>query len=149
MKIAVLNSGDVKLAKSLFFSFQDDDEVENPTSPSDKYIEKVLSKEDFYVIVAITDGKVIGGLTAYELAAYKNEDAEMFLFELGVDEHHRRKGVATALIEKLKDVCRDKGIKEMFLDADEDNLSAIKLYEKTGGRAKKVVEFSYQIKISI
>ncbi len=145
MKIVVLKSDDVALAQALFLSFQKDDGIENPTPAPNEYIETLLGTDDFHVIVAHEGETVIGGLTAYELAGYKNENTEMFLFEMLVDKPYRRKGVGTSLIEALKQICRDKGIEEMFVDAFADNSTACGLYESTGGKGQKVVEFTYNI----
>lgn len=144
-KIRKLDTKDLKLANELFLQFQDDDGVEKPTSASEEYIAKLLATDDFHVVVAIENGKVIGGLTAYELSGYKDEEAEMFLYELGVEEAFRRKGIATALIDYLKETCLEKEIEEMFVDALANNLPAVKLYENTGGKAAKVVEFTYEL----
>jgi len=145
MKIVVLKSDHVDLAQALFLYFQKDDGIENPISAPDEYIEKLLGKDDFHVIVALKGETVIGGLTAYELPGYKDEQPEMFLFEMGVKEEHRRKGVGTAIIEKLKEICLNKGISEMFVDAFADNSPACGLYESTGGKGENVVEFTYEI----
>lgn len=145
MKIAVLKPADIELAKKLFLWFQEDDGIEKPTSASNDHLVNLLAKDDFHVIVALQGEKTVGGLTAYELAGYKDEGQEMFLFEMGVEEASRRKGVGTALIEKLKQICGEKGISEMFVDAFAENSPACKLYESTGGKGKKVVEFTYEI----
>ena len=84
------------------------------------------------------------GLTAYELKMFKRETTEMFLYEIGVDEDHQQKGVATALIEFLKEICASKGIVEMFVGTEKDNIAARKLYATTGGVADEdSVWFNY------
>ena len=107
-QIKKLNPQDFALAKQLFNFFQIDDGVENPTSASDVYIKNLLEREDFHVIAAIENEAVIGGLTAYELAKYKYETKEMFLYEIAVKTLHRKKGVAGALIEMLKKISLEK-----------------------------------------
>lgn len=144
-EIKRLNPNDIALAKELFLSFQIDDGAENPSSASVEYLKKMLDRLDFYVIVAIENNKVIGGLTAYEVMKYKRVETEMFLYEIGVESAYRKKGVATALIENLKKICAEKSIGVLFVLAEADNLPALRLYEKTGGKGFKTVEFDYEI----
>ncbi|NNF00550.1 MAG: GNAT family N-acetyltransferase [Pyrinomonadaceae bacterium] len=146
IEVYKLCESDPLLAKSLFCWFQEDDGVEDLTAASDEYLKKLLSRDDFHTIIAINGDKIVGGLTAYELSGYKNEETEMYLFEMGVYDAFRRQGIATRLIETLKDICRVKGIEEMFVGAWADNVPALKLYEKTGGKGIKVVEFTYKLK---
>jgi aminoglycoside 3-N-acetyltransferase I len=144
-EIKKLSPDELALAKELFLFFQIDDGVENPTVASDEYLAKLLGREDFHVVVAVENNKVIGGLTAYELLKYKDEKTEMFLYEIGVGSAYRRRGAAAALIEFLKKICAEKGIREMFVGAEAGNLPATGLYEKTGGKGFAVIEFDYEL----
>ncbi len=144
-EIKKLRSDDFKLAAALFSYFQEEDEVKHPTTASDVYVTNLLARNDIHVIVADVDSDVVGGLLAYELPMFKQETSEMYLFELGVKKTHRRKGVATALIDALKEICREKKIGVMFLEAWADNTPALKLYERTGGEGKETVEFTYSL----
>ena len=84
------------------------------------------------------------GLTAYELKMFKRETTEMFLYEIGVDEDHQQKGVGTALIKFLKEICVKKGIVEMFVGTEKTNIPDRKLYATTGGVADEdSVWFNY------
>ena len=84
------------------------------------------------------------GLTAYELKMFKRETTEMFLYEIGVDEDQQQKGVGTALIKFLKEICVKKGIVEMFVGTEKTNIPDRKLYATTGGVADEdSVWFNY------
>ena len=144
-EIKKLDSADLKFAREFFRFFKDDDGEENPTFLSDAYLTKLLKREDFHVFVALEDGKFAGGLTAYELMKYNAETTEMFLYEIGVEPEYQRRGIAAALVERLKAVCAEKGIREMFVATEPDNLPALGLYEKTGGKASEFVNFDYVI----
>jgi aminoglycoside 3-N-acetyltransferase I len=133
--IKKLGPYDTILAKELFHFFQVDDGITDPFTPSDKYLTALLQKDDFHVIVAMAGHTLIGGLTAYELEMYKEEIKEMFLYEIAVEPEQRQKGVASALIEYLKNIGIAKGIKEMYVGTSTDNLAAMKLYRSTGGEA--------------
>jgi len=144
-EIKKLKPNDVFLANLLFMFFQIDDGIENPTYTSDEYMKNLLARTDFHILAAVDKNEVIGGLTAYELVKYKREETEMFLYEIGVAASHRRAGVASALIDRLKRICVEKNIKVMFVLAETKNLPAVKLYEKTGGSGFPVTEFDYAL----
>jgi GNAT superfamily N-acetyltransferase len=57
----------------------------------------------------------------------------LMLYEIGVVERYRRQGVGTALVERLKQVCADRQLAEMFVLTGETNVAAMALYRKTGG----------------
>lgn len=143
-QIKKLDSNQVSLAKELIEMFGFDDESENQTFSSDEYVRKLLKRDDFHVIVALENGQLIGGLTAYEMQMFKRETTEMFLYEIEVAEEHRQKGIGKALIEYLKEICLEKGIVEMFVGTEKDNIPARKLYVSTGGETDEdSVWFNY------
>src|ERR1700749_3014753 len=106
--IKKLEIGDTELFKQLLWFYQVDDEVTEPVVPSEKYLRKLLSKDDLHILVAIVDYQLVGGLTAFELPMYKEEVNEIFLYEIAVEPLYRKMGVATVLIEELKNICRKK-----------------------------------------
>jgi len=144
LNIKKIGVDNLVLAKQLFLFFQIDDGVENPTAASDEYLNNLLSRNDFHVVVAIENETVIGGLTAHELVMYKEETREIFLYEIAVEPLHRKKGIATALIEFLKEICAAKGITYMFVGTEADNAPAIRLYETTGGKYEDIAWFVYE-----
>lgn len=99
------------------------------------------------MIAGFNGDRVIGGLTAYEFRKYKRETKEIYLYEIGVEKSQGRKGAARKLIEFLKQICREKSIEKIFVGAYQNNFPAIKLYEATGGRGAKVIEFEYEINL--
>lgn len=104
---------------------------------SDAYIGRRLARDDFHVVVALEDGKLVGGLTAYEMRMFKNETTEMFLYEIEVAETHRRKGIGKALIGFLKEIRRDKRIVQMFVGTQKDDLPARARYASERRRGER------------
>ncbi|MEL7562795.1 AAC(3)-I family aminoglycoside N-acetyltransferase [Dehalogenimonas sp. 4OHTPN] len=100
--------------------------------PSDEYLKTLLAKECFIAVVAFDDGRVIGGLTAYELTKSEQERSEIYIYDLAVCSEYRRKGVATNLIKELKSIAKDRGAWVIFVQADRGDIPAIKLYESLG-----------------
>lgn len=102
--------------------------------PSDGYLERLLARENFVPLVAIADGKVVGGLAAYVLTKFEQERSEIYIYDLAVDERYRRRGIATGLINKLREIAREKGAWVIYVQADHGDDPAIKLYESLGTR---------------
>ena len=75
-------------------------------------------------LVAEEDGDVLGYLGF--LAVLDEADVT----NVAVFPHHRRKGVAAALVAEAQDICRRRGIRCLRLEVRESNLAAIRLYEQ-------------------
>ena len=76
----------------------------------------------------------MGGLAAYELHKFEQERSEIYIYDLAVSAEHRRKGIATALIEALKNIATERGAYVIFVQADHGDEPAIELYTKLGTR---------------
>ena len=108
--------------------------------PSDEYLQTLLAKPTFIALVALSEGKVVGGLTAYVLEKFEQERSEIYIYDLAVAEEHRRKGIATGLINELKVIAKEKGAYVIFVQADYGDDPAIKLYESLGTK-EEVLHF--------
>lgn len=102
--------------------------------PSDEYLDSLLAREDFIPLVAIADGKVVGGLAAYVLQKFEQERSEIYIYDLAVLEAYRRRGIATGLINKLREIARERGAWVIYVQADHGDDPAIRLYESLGVR---------------
>lgn len=110
------------------------DEVDTYTAnrPSRTYLQSLLRNNQFIALAAMDNGDVIGGLAAYELQKFEQERSEIYIYDLAVAARHRRKGIATALIEKLKQLAASHGAWVIFVQADRVDAPAIALYTKLG-----------------
>lgn len=102
--------------------------------PSNDYLRKLLGGDQFIALAALEDGAVIGGLAAYELQKFEQERSEIYIYDLAVASHHRRKGVATALVNELKAIGERRGAYVIFVQADPPDAPAVALYTKLGAR---------------
>lgn len=100
--------------------------------PSDTYLQSLLSQSHFIVVVALDGDTVVGGLAAYELKKFEQERSEIYIYDLAVSEQFRRQGIATQLISFLKKIAEEHGAYVIFVQADQDDLPAIKLYQSLG-----------------
>ena len=95
-----------------------------------------LDDERHHLLIAYVGDEPAGFVTGVELFHPDKTKPEMFLYELGVDEAYRGRGVATGLLQRLVDLCRERGCGSMFALTDEDNAAARATYTKAGGEAQ-------------
>jgi aminoglycoside 3-N-acetyltransferase I len=147
--IQQIKSNEVALMQTLLTAFGeafDDAHTYTGNRPSADYLRKLLGSDYFIALAALNDGKVIGGMAAYELKKFEQERSEIYIYDLAVVAAHRRQGVATALIETLKAIAAARGASVIFVQADRDieDEPAIALYSKLGVR-EEVLHFDIQV----
>lgn len=132
-----LRPGDLALFRAmnaLFGKAFDDVAAYGDAPPSAAYAEALLSKPHVIALAALAEDAVIGGLVAYEMEKFEQERRELYIYDLAVDAAHRRKGVATALIDCLRGIARERGAWVIYVQADYGDDPAIALYTKLGAR---------------
>ena len=112
---------------------------------SEAHLLRLLGRDDFIAIVAVSENEVLGGLTAYELSMVYSDYSEIFLYDMAVKSEYQRMGIGKGLIQGLKEYCIKNGIKEFFVLAHEEDKHAIEFYRSTGGKSEKVVNFLYEV----
>ena len=96
-------------------------------------LETFLRNPSNYLLVAEQDGEAVGFLTAYRLERADREASQMFVYEVEVAPAWRGRGLASALMEKIKDLARAEGMFEAFVLTSRGNDAARRLYTRTGG----------------
>jgi len=104
----------------------------------------LLSSESTIFLVAFEAEEPIGFVLAYELPRRHGEAAILLVYEVDVDQAHRHRGVATALLDELARIARERGIGEGFVLTDADNVAANELYRSEGGEPRDVVEWDFR-----
>ena len=135
--IKQLSAIDLELMDSMLSLFGDAfNEVETYTArrPGNAYLRKLLGSDYFIALVAIHDNQVVGALAAYELHKFEQERSEIYIYDLAVDAAHRRKGIATAMIQSLRAIAAARGAYVIFVQADYGDDPAVALYTKLGAR---------------
>jgi len=95
---------------------------------------RFLKNPDNLLLVAWWQGHACGFLTAHRLQRFDHRRAEVLLYEVGVDEEFRRRGVGTALIAAVKRWAAEVGADEVWVLIETDNTAAQALYAATGGQ---------------
>ncbi len=112
---------------------------------SSEYLEGLLQKSHIIFICAVFEDRVVGGLAAYVLEKFEQERSEVYIYDLAVHSDHRRKGIATGLIGKLKETVKDLNAWVIYVQADREDEPAILLYESLGSR-EDVLHFDIPVR---
>ena len=134
-QIRVLKSTDIDLmhgALDCFSSEFGEPRTYDENRPSEQYLSNLLESDTFISIVATIENEVIGALAGYELKKFEQNRSEIYIYDLAVKERHRRQGIATALIDSLKPIARERGAWVIYVQADVGDKPAINLYNKLG-----------------
>jgi ribosomal protein S18 acetylase RimI-like enzyme len=126
LRVEIVTSGKAAAAAAHLF----DDPVDDVVAGT------FLADERLHLLIAYVDDAPAGFVTGVELLHPDKPKPEMFLYELGVDERFRGRGVATALLQRLVELCEERGCGSMFALTDEDNAAARATYAKAGGEAQ-------------
>jgi aminoglycoside 3-N-acetyltransferase I len=137
--IKQLTREDLTLMEALLVTFGDAfNEAETYVNkrPSTDYMRRLLGSDYFIALAALKEGEVVGGIVAYELKKFEQERSEIYIYDLAVAQGHRREGIATALIEELKNIAVARGAYVIFVQADTgvEDAPAIALYTRLGTR---------------
>ncbi len=111
--------------------------------PTEDYLKRLLDGDSFIALAAMMEGQVVGGIAAYELPKFEQERSEIYIYDLAVAAEHRRKGVATALIDEMRKIASSRGSYVIFVQAVYGDEPAIALYTKLGTR-EDVLHFEIQ-----
>jgi aminoglycoside 3-N-acetyltransferase I len=144
--VRLLAPGDVDVMRSalaLFGKVFDEAQTYEAAPPTRDYLAQLLARDTFIAIAAMHEDQVVGAIAAYVLPKFEQARSEIYLYDLAVDEAHRRKGVATAMIEHLRSIAALRGAYVIFVQADYGDDAAIALYTSLGAR-EDVIHFDIE-----
>lgn len=147
MRIQRLTPDDLGLMEGLLDLFGaafEEPETYGGARPSPDYLKSLLGDPGFVALAALADGAVVGGLCAYELRKFERQRSELYIYDLAVDAGHRRRGIATALIEALKPIAAARGAWVIYVQADPVDAPAVAFYAKLGTR-EEVLHFDIPV----
>jgi ribosomal-protein-alanine acetyltransferase len=97
---------------------------------SKQHIANLLTDYNCISLVAKTNGIIVGfiiGMIHIERNALVGH-----ILTVDVSPSHRRRGIAQRLLQKIEEIFKEKGVKSCRLEVREDNIAALKLYQKLG-----------------
>ena len=106
--------------------------------------EALLADPRTLMLVAFDVGRPVGFVLAHELPRRHGDTAKLFVYEIDVAESHRRRGIASALLARLAELARERGIRTGFVLTEPGNGPANALYREAGGATDSVtVEWTF------
>jgi aminoglycoside 3-N-acetyltransferase I len=146
VEIRKLGTGDTTAFDQLLDVLEDVFQVEKFVRPSLLHQRNLLSRDDFFVFVALdAQHEVVGGLTAYKLEPYYTSKPLVYIFDLAVRTDLQRRGIGTQLMTAILAFGKDAGWEEVFVQADRADQHALDFYRKTTAVEEDVVHFYYPL----
>lgn len=99
-------------------------------------LEKMIEDKYFIGLIAENDSEVIG----YLFVSYFGDEAN--ILKVAVEKFYRKKGVAKSLLAKMLTELQAICVEKLFLEVDENNEPALKLYNALGFE-KTRIRYSY------
>lgn len=82
----------------------------------------ILQSKNYLVLQCKNSGKVVGFVSA--TVSFDQSD----ILQVCVEQSMRRQGLGKELLKRLENIMKEKGVKELFLEVNENNAPALALY---------------------
>jgi ribosomal protein S18 acetylase RimI-like enzyme len=106
-------------------------------APRAEWVARFLADPGHHLILAEDSmGAAIGFVSGVELT-HPDKGTEMFLYELGVNEAARNRGIGRALVRVLFDLARERGCCGIWGLTDSDNETAKRTYVAAGAKLEE------------
>jgi aminoglycoside 3-N-acetyltransferase I len=105
--------------------------------------EGLLADPRTLLLVAFDAERPVGFVLAHELPRRHGDRANLFVYEVNVADSHQRRGIASALLARLAELARERGIRVGFVLTEPDNEAANALYRSLGGTSQPDVEWTF------
>jgi ribosomal-protein-alanine N-acetyltransferase len=106
-----------------------------------QHIANLLTDYNCISLVAKTNGIIVGfiiGMIHIERNALVGH-----ILTVDVSPSYRRRGIAQRLLQKIEEIFKERGVKSCRLEVREDNVAALKLYQKFGYKRVAKLENYY------
>ena len=84
------------------------------------------------------------GISGYLIAVCCSENIRATIMKMAVHPDHRRKGIATALLNQVLEILKEKKIVDVCLNVEIIRKPAIALYEKFGFKIMQTIHMDYE-----
>jgi len=102
-----------------------------------------LSDDRTHLFVALADGEPVGFVVVNELLHRHTFTRLLLVYEIGVAEGHRRRGVGRDLLDAVRALAVERGIPEGFVLSEATNTAAMALYAVAGGVRLDAVQWDF------
>lgn len=112
--------------------------------PTDSWLAEHTADPSNILLIALKGDVVVGQLKAV-FHRHPEKPPGLYIEELGVGDHHRRQGIATALMQAAKALAQRHRCAELWLATEPENDPANALYKAIGMEGQHVVMYSQRI----
>jgi aminoglycoside 3-N-acetyltransferase I len=142
IRVRRLGSNDRPDARRLFATMAEAFE-EDYAPLSDRYLDQLMCRREFWALAAFIEDAIVGGITAYTLPMTNRESSEIFLYDIAVLSAYRRKGIGRRLLAVLRHQASQAGIQELFVAAESADEHALDFYHHLGGNPTATTMFDF------
>jgi ribosomal protein S18 acetylase RimI-like enzyme len=103
---------------------------DGPVRP--EWAERFLAAPGHHLFLAYEGDEPAGFVSGVE-TVHPDKGTEMFLYELGVAEPYRRRGIGRTLVERLAELAHERGCYGQWVLVDTGNDVALAAYRSAGG----------------
>jgi aminoglycoside 3-N-acetyltransferase I len=100
----------------------------------------LLHDERTIFVVAFDGADPVGFVFGYDLPRRHGDESILFVYELGVDDAYRRRGIATSLLAEIRRLSRSR---EAFVLTEPDDDAANATYARAGAVRSDVVMWDW------
>lgn len=142
MEVRRLQGSDYALLSAAIQALVPEEERDGGVA-SDAHLRQALENPACYFILCTLDSAPVGYLSAFAFPAIDYDASQVYLYDIVVDERHRRKGIASQMIEALKSHCKQNGADHIWVGTSLDNEPAQKTFEATGATKERETYIEY------
>lgn len=106
---------------------------------------QIRDNRNFVAIGATVGFDLVGGIAGHLVPNYYKGGLDLFIYDVAVKHGHRRKGIGSELMKFAIQFCKEHGIKEMYVSADQEDDHALAFYRKTNPSETSARFFNYSI----
>lgn len=114
------------------------------TPPTRSGAQAFLRTPGHHLLLAYVGDDPAGFVSGVEMR-HPDKEPEMFVYELGVDEAYRGRGIASALLRSLGALAATRGLRGLWTATEADNLAAQATYARAGADAEAVVAYTWSV----
>ena len=104
----------------------------------------LLADDATIFLAAFRGAEPVGFVFGYELQRRHEAPSILFVYELDVDEAHRRQGIGGRLMRELAEIARSRGVSEGFVLTEPENDAANALYRSLEGERVETVMWDFR-----
>ncbi|MEN1969063.1 GNAT family N-acetyltransferase [Lentibacillus sp. N15] len=111
-------------------NWEEDEAIKKAQDEFNQLLPEGLATKDHVLFSVLHEEEQIGNLWLH--IRIKNQEKQIFIYDIELDEKQRGKGLGKATMEALDDYAKSEGIKQIRLHVFAHNKRAMALYKKMG-----------------